>query len=213
VLEHPQPSHKKNGTLANSFAFMGTRRNEKMQKMKPMSGLAVFFMLAGMIFPLQAQTKGSWIHVEVREGKADPELVKVNLPLSMLETALDMVKDKDIQGGHLKLHSHDLSVAEMRQLWNEVKNAGNAEFVTVQKAHETVRVARDGNYLLVKVDEAKGKNSKVDLKVPLAVVDALFNGTGDELNVKAALSAMQKSGVGDILTVHDDDTQVRLWIE
>jgi len=184
-----------------------------MRKMRMKSGLTILALWVATIVPLLAQTKTPWIHVEVRENKTEPELVKVNLPLSMLETALDVVKDKDIQGGHLKLHSQDLSIMEIRRLWNEVKNAGNAEFVTVQKAHETIRVAREGNFLVVKVDETKGKTSKVDLKVPLAVVDALFSGTTDELNLKAALNAMQKSGIGDILTVHDNDSQVRLWIE
>jgi len=164
-------------------------------------------------FSQTAPAKSPWLHLEVKEKKGELELVKVNVPLSLLETALEVVKDKHLQGGQLKLHSHDFSVAEIRQLWEEVKKAGNAEFVTVQKATETVRVAREGNFLLVCVNEGAKKTSKVDLKVPLPVVDALFSGAPDELNIKAALMALPKNATGEILTVHDNNTQVRLWLD
>jgi len=45
------------------------------------------------------------------------------------------------------------------------------------------------------------------------VVDALLSGPGEELNIKAALAAMQQKGTGDILVVNDHQTQVRLWID
>jgi len=99
----------------------------------------------------------------------------------------------------------------MRKIWAELKKAGNAEFVTVEQKNETVRVAKDGNYVVVKVTE--NKKPKVDMRMPVSVVDALLAGTGEELDIKAALIAMQKQGVGDILTVNDRETQVRIWID
>ncbi len=175
---------------------------------------AVLALSLGMTSSLGAQTKASWIHVEVRENTTDPELVKVNLPFSMLETALKVVKDKHFEEGHFRLDTHeDITVADMRQLWNEVKKSGNAEFVTVQKAHESVKVAREGNYLVIKVSEAKNKTSNVDIKVPVSVVDALFSGSTNELDSKAALMALQQSGAGEFLTVHDNHSDVKIWID
>jgi len=40
-----------------------------------------------------------------------------------------------------------------------------------------------------------------------------LEGPGDELNLKAAVAAMQLKQVGAILTVNDNNTQVRLWID
>jgi hypothetical protein len=174
--------------------------------------LLAFFCLCPQS-ALLAQSSSGWLHVEVNEKTADPALVKINLPLSLVDVALGVVKDENLKSGRLKLDMHDISVADLRRLWSELKKSGNADFVTVEKKGESVRIARQGNYLLVKVSESERKNSKVDLKIPFHVVDALLSGTGDELNIKAAIAAMQHNGVGEILTVHDNQTQVRIWVD
>jgi hypothetical protein len=173
--------------------------------------LALALMVVNLVGPLAAQKKEPWFHVEVKENKAEPEYVKVNLPMSMVDVALNAIKDKKFYRGHLKLPTDEVSPADMRKIWSELKKAGNAEFVTVQQKNETVHVAKEGNYILVKITE--GKKPKVDLKVPVGVVDALLAGSGDELDTKGALMAMQKQNAGEILTVNDNETQVRIWID
>jgi len=175
---------------------------------KALNMLALALLVASLSSSLAAQKKDPWFHVEVKENKAEPEYVKVNLPMSMVDVALSVIKDKKFDKGHFKLPTE---VADMRKIWSELKKAGNAEFVTVQQKNETVRVAKEGNYILVKITE--GKKPKVDLKVPVGVVDALLAGTGDELDIKGALVAMQKQNAGEILTVNDHETQVRIWID
>ena len=160
----------------------------------------------------QTQGRGPWMHLEVTEKGGDPGTVKVNLPVSLIDTALNMVKDKQLKEGRLKLDHTEISVAEMRQLWGELKNAGNAEFVSVEKKDETVRIGREGSFVLIKVRNTKN-TEKVDIKMPVSVVDALLSGPGDELNLKAALSSMKAGNSGEILTVSEPDTQVRLWID
>jgi hypothetical protein len=186
---------------------------------KALNLLALALLVASLSSPLAAQKKDPWFHVEVKENKAELEYVKVNLPMSMVDVALNVIQDKKFNKGHLKLPTDDLphwrssglGIADMRKIWGEFKKAGNAEFVTVQQKNETVHVAKEGNYILVKITE--GKKSKVDLKVPVGVVDALLAGSGDELDIKGALVAMQKQNAGEILTVNDNETQVRIWID
>jgi hypothetical protein len=163
--------------------------------------------------PVLAQTKDPWLHLEVHERSSDPALVKVNLPISMVDVALDIVKDEKFRHGRFRLDTDEISIAEMRRIWSELRKAGDGEFVSVEKKTETVRIARQGNLLLVKVTGPDKQKAKVDLKVPITVVDALLEGSGDELNLKAALMAMQQRSSGDILTVNDEQTQVRLWID
>ena len=178
---------------------------------KVLNLLALALLVASLSSPLVAQKKDPWFHVEVKENKTEPKYVKVNLPLSMVDVALNVIQDKKLNKGKFKLPTDDVSIADMRKIWSELKKTGNAEFVTVQQKNETVRVAKDGNYVVVKITE--NKKQKVDLRVPVSVVDALLAGSGDELDIKGALLAMQKQNAGEILTVNDNDTQVRVWID
>ena len=181
-----------------------------MKKNLVLSVIAVLVLASAGL--AQTQSRGPWMHLEVVEKSDDPGTVKVNLPISMVDVALNLVKDKNLQDGHFKMGHNDMSVAEMRQLWSELKNAGNAEFVTVQKRDETVRISREGSFVLVKVSHTKNAE-KVDIKMPVSVVDALLSGPGEELNLKAAVTAMKVGNVGDILTINESNTQVRLWID
>ncbi len=53
----------------------------------------------------------------------------------------------------------------------------------------------------------------VEADVPVVVVDALFSGQGEELDVAAAVREMSRLR-GDIVTVHDEhDTTVRIWVD
>jgi hypothetical protein len=182
-----------------------------MKRLLYMIGLVV--LLSTFSGPVLAQKKDPWLHLEVQEKSSDPALVKVNLPISMVDVALDVVKDEKFRHGRIRLDANEISVAEMRRIWSELRKAGDGEFVSVEKKTETVRIARQGGLLSVKVTGPDKQKAKVDLKIPLAVVDALLEGSGDELNLKAALMAMQQRSLGEILMVNDEQTQVRLWID
>jgi len=181
--------------------------------MKKISRPVVAIALAALIsLPLWAQQKKDpWLHVEVRESKDEPEIVKVNLPFSMVDVALKIAQDKKLNGGKFRLQSTELSVPDLKKIWTEFKKAGNADFVTVEKKTENVKISREGNYLLIKVSE--NKQQKVDLRVPVDVVDALLAAPGDELDIKAALVAMQQKGNSEILSVNDKDTKIRIWVD
>jgi hypothetical protein len=181
--------------------------------MKKIARPIVAIALAAILSPplLAQQKKDPWLHVEVRESKDEPEIVKVNLPFSMVDIALKIAQDKKLNGGKFRLDSTDLSVPDLKKMWTEFKKAGNADFVTVEKKTESVKISKEGNYLLIKVSEKN--QQKVDLRVPVEVVDALLAAPGDELDIRAALVAMQQKGIGDILSVTDKDTKVRIWVD
>lgn len=162
---------------------------------------------------LIAQTP--WIHVEVTEADDDSH-VKVNLPLSVVEIALEVAPEKFIENGRVKIEhmDADIDVADLRRLWQALRDSGEAEFVTVEKDDETVSVRRQGDLLLVHVDGQKtgDPTKQVRVEVPVSVVDALFESDSDELNVADAIAQL-KLQRGDLVRVDDGDSKVRVWID
>ncbi len=153
-----------------------------------------------------------WLHVAVDEGPEGAR-VRVNLPLAMAETALGMIPEEELRGGKVRFEDSELTVAELRQLWNELQTAPDATFVEVEETDQRVQVSKSGGYMLVKAFEGGEKNQQVDVRIPAAVVDALLSGEGEELDVAAAVRALASHGAGELVTVTDDETKVRVWVD
>ena len=131
--------------------------------------------------------------------------------------ALSLVSDEVISKGQIKLDEHDVSVEDLRLLWNELKASGDAEFLTLQKKDEQVRIARQGDRIRIHVDKASEGDEdegdkQVRIEVPVTLVDALLGGRGDRLDLKAALAELTNER-GDIVTVRDGEKRVRVWID
>ena len=163
--------------------------------------------------PLFAQTP--WIHLEVDETGEDQTRVKINLPLSVVQVAMEAAPEKIISHGqlHLRHVDKDIDIESLRKMWAELVEAGDAEFVTIEEEDETIRIRREGDFIRIDIDErAEGDPKQVHIDIPVSVVDALFSGDGDTLNIEDALSELSKER-GDIVRVDDGETKVRIWID
>ena len=154
-----------------------------------------------------------WIHVHVDESGAQGAKVRVNLPLSMVEAALAMVNDKDLHGGKVKFNDEEFTVAQLRDLWKSLAASPDATFVEVEEGDQRVKVSKSGGYLLVHSLEPQEGGDVVDVKVPEAVVEALLFGDGDEIDVAAAIRALAARGEGELVTIDNQDTKVRVWVD
>jgi RNase P/RNase MRP subunit p29 len=173
--------------------------------------LLLSFTLMLLCAGISSAASKMWVHVHV-EDSAKEETVKINLPISVIETMLPIIQEKQIQKGHINFNDSDLRVEDLRKVWNDIRDEGDMEFVSVEGHDGNVRVYIEGNFLLVQ-PEQKSKNSKVDIRIPLKVVDAILSGKGNELNLTAAVKALRDSGVKDIITVKDNHSSVRVWID
>ena len=62
--------------------------------------------------------------------------------------------------------------------------------------------------------ERTASGAQVDVRFPFAVLDALFSGTDEhELDLVAAARALAQYGDGDIVTVDDGQSKVRVWVD
>jgi hypothetical protein len=173
------------------------------------AGLTLALLLSTAAAWAQAEP---WIHVRVTEHTADGNKVSVNVPLSLAQVALEVAPKDVLEKGQLKLREKDISVADIRKLWTALKASGDAEFVTVEEKDKTVRIARAGDQLRIDVRDPSDKKESVQIRMPLAVVDALLSGAGETMDVGAAIAQL-KGQRGEIVTVEGSDNQVRIWID
>ena len=153
-----------------------------------------------------------WVHVKV-EGGDDDERVTVNLPVSLMRAAAAMIPQEAHDEMHVAINDLDMDWNQLLAFWDEVKNAPEATFVTVESKNETVKVRKEGDFVVVKTTEADEDGAHVDVTFPLAVVDALLSGPEGTLNFTAALDALAAYGPGTLVTVRDGDERVRVWID
>jgi hypothetical protein len=171
-------------------------------------GIAIFFAASGLF----AQER--WFHVRVSETGADPTEVAVNLPLSLIEAALKALPEQVHREIDLELNEVDFELEDLRQFWQDVRGLEDATFVTVESPDETVEIAKEGELLVARTTERSEGGAKVDVRFPFAVLDALFQGTEEhEVDLVGAARALAEYGDGDIVTVDDGETKVRVWVD
>jgi hypothetical protein len=176
-----------------------------------LAGVAALMLAA----PVRSEAPAgkAWVHVRVEEANRQSK-VSVNLPVSVVDAALQAAPEEIMSKGHIqfgRVGRHQVSVSDLRKAWSEMKATGDAEFATVEEEDQKVRIARAGNLMLVHVDKPSGKES-VRVELPIEVVDALFSGQGEELNLRAGFAELKKRR-GDIVRVKDDHSTVRIWID
>jgi hypothetical protein len=175
-----------------------------------------------------SSAKEQWIHVRVESTKDKGETVRVNVPVEMAEKVLPAINKDKLHNGKVHIDSAHLDDVDLRTLLDAVRTSKDGEYVTVQSRENDVRVAKRNGYLYVYVTEkpstkkgSKGeigkpnsaKESKVEVKVPMKVVDALFSAGKDELDVVAALRALSANGDTELVNVKDSDNTVHIWID
>jgi len=177
-----------------------------------------------------ASKSEQWIHVRVESKGDHGETVRVNVPVEMAAKVLPAIHQENLHDGKVRLDSSHTKDVDLRAILDAVRTARDGEFVTVQSRNSNVRVAKNTGYLYVHVtdkcdakkpakDGKEGLKStpaletKVEVKVPLKVVDALLSAGKDELDILAALKALSANGDTELVTVKDEENTVRVWID
>lgn len=177
-----------------------------------------------------ASKSEQWIHVRVESKEDHGETVRVNVPVEMAAKVLPAIHQENLHDGKVRIDSGNLHDVDLRAILDAVRSSRDGEYVTVQSRESNVRVAKSGGYLYVHVTddgnpkrpsakdgkEAKpvaSHQSKVEVKVPLKVVDALLSAGKDELDIVAALKALSAHGDTELVTIKDDENTVRVWVD
>ncbi len=165
---------------------------------------------AALAVPATAHAQeSSWIHVSVDE--ADGTTARVNVPASMVDVALDIADERGLEEDLRFGPDAEVSLEQLRSLWREMRDAGDAEFVNVRDGDEHVRIFRGGERVYVHVDE--GETERVRVEMPASVADALLSSEGERLDLRAAVQELAGSGSQELVRVRERDADVRIWVD
>ena len=177
-------------------------------------------MVSILAFAALAMPADRWIHIRVIESGPDGDRVRVNIPLSLAEAILPTIKSDKLCDGKVKVEGHPFEQVDLPALLEAVRQAQDNQYVTVESKDQNVEVAKAGEFLLIKVHEnckGAGKTAKatntVDIKVPFKVAHALLSGGKDELNVLAAVQALDQYSNLELVSVKDENDNVRIWVD
>ena len=187
-----------------------------MKRMLPIA-LALTFATASALAPCalaQAAQPERWLHVRVDNTEAKGEMVRVNVPLALAEKVIPAIKNDRLHNGKVTIGRTEVNGVDLRALLDAVRTTRDGEFVTVQGTTGDVRVVKQGGYLMVHVREDKDASKKrVEIRVPLMIVDALLSAGNNELDLLAAIRALSAHGDIELVTVKDEKSTVRIWLD
>lgn len=154
-----------------------------------------------------------YLHVDVQDP-VKGESVNVNVPLAMAQKILPSINNHGLHNGKITIHNAQMNGVDIHALLDAVRTSPDNEFVTVKENDSDVRVAKANGNIIVHVIGKKNKDQKVDVTVPLKIVDALFDtAKNDELDLAAALQALNDAGDVLLVTVQDASQKVRVWVD
>lgn len=176
------------------------------------NGLPLAALFASVVAAAATLPTTRYLHVRV-SNPVTHELVRVNVPLSLAEKVIPAINHGQLRDGKICIGDFHADNVDVRAILDALKSAPEGEFVTVQDTNDNVRVAKERGQLVVHVIDKRGKEN-VDVTVPWDVAQALISNTDEhQLNVEAAIKALENVGDATLVRVSDRDESVHVWID
>ena len=153
-----------------------------------------------------------WINVHVTENSTNTN-VEVHLPLNLVLTVLRNVDVENFHGGHVDLNLDEDMDINFPEIMKAIKDAPDGKFVTVTSDEADVNVHKQGGTLFITVNQKDDEMAKVEVTVPLELMDALSFGEENTLDIAALLESLDELPNGELVKVTSNEANVRVWIE
>lgn len=170
-------------------------------------------LFLGLLFATGSAQAGDtrWIHIFVQDGP--DEEVRLNVPISLVRAILPLIDEDGISHGKIMIEDADIPVEVLRQVWDEVRKIDSGEFVKVDTPDEDVRISKEGDELLITVLDEKD-DTNVTVRLHESIIAALLSSEKEnELDLMAAIEALDTKMRGDLVSVQDEETMVRIWVD
>jgi hypothetical protein len=160
------------------------------------------------------EASGRWLHVRIQDGRSGGEAVSLNIPLSLVESMLPMIASESFRDGRISLDSQEIDGIDLREVLAALRTTADGDFITVRGPEESVRVAKERGYLVIRADDGRrDRGNQVRLRLPIEVVEAMLRNDSSELDLRAGLRTLAKLPGEDLLSVTTGDDSVRIWID
>jgi hypothetical protein len=159
-----------------------------------------------------AQEQTRWVNVHVTENSSNTN-VEVHLPLNLVLTVLRNVDVENFHKGRIDLELDDDMDINFAEILAAVKDAPDGKFVTVTSDEADVNVHKKGGMLFVTVDQKEDEMAKVEVTMPMELMNALSFGEENTLDVAALLGSLDTLPDGELVKVTSNEANVRVWIE
>jgi hypothetical protein len=152
-----------------------------------------------------------WLNVHVVSEEEEAN-VEVRLPLELVLTVINGIKVEGFDAGMVDLEIDDAEI-DWPVILKAIKDVPDGDFVKVDSRDANVRVSKQAGMMLIHVDEIDGDNAKVDVSLPMQLIDAVNIDEENRIDIRALLEAIEDLPNGELVKVNSDEADVRIWVE
>jgi len=150
--------------------------------------------------------EGKFFRFEMTETESNgtPTEVKVRIPLSIVGAMSSQIEEAFEQA------NFEVQEMDVREIWAEVREAGDNEFVEINQDGAHIKVSTEGEFLLVSVEENENDQT-INIKVPLSLGDLIFAEEGPD--VEALLEELSNFTDVELFSIESEKVNAKAWIE
>jgi len=159
--------------------------------------------------PALADVENVWLHVDVNGLDHHEGTVKITLPLSLVEVAIDSADTSGI----LKDLKRDKGV-DLAKLWKQLKNADLDEFVTIDSDDAKIKVFKEAGVFRVSMSDLDDEVDQMEIRIPFSVMDYLFDSKREGFKLSDMVSDLRNDLPLVLVEARKgSDERVKVWID
>jgi hypothetical protein len=165
-----------------------------------------------LVATLSAMGAERFLHVRAVKARGG-ESSRLDVPVAMAAAILPGIHQGALRGGKIRIGTTKINGVDLRALLDAAQNAPEGLFVTLQNAEHSLQVAKSSGTLLIDAREGGPGSAVAHIRVPVPVVEALLSAGKDELDLVAALKALEQAGDTELVEMKDPRETIRVWVD
>jgi hypothetical protein len=170
--------------------------------------LVVAATLLAAQLPATAAGGELWLRVDVTRQGEEAGRIKINVPLSLMEVVIESADGQKFFGPLEVAQGH----VDIGRMWQSIRDMANEEILSIEAEDEIIKVWKDRDYFRVDVKKAD-EGAEVEVKIPLGLMDYLFNSERTGFDFKELVGAMRGYAPIQLVKVVSNEENVSIWIE